>query len=140
MNHVYTDFVPALQIGKYNESIIAHEFEYQGIPLIQTEGKNDYDFFLPDGRSLEVKLDLRSQATGSGCIEYPTLQRCADLYLYTFTFAKVFTGAELEALYSRGKIVNGGAGDRHYDARYVWQMGRYGTPLHEFIKALKQQQ
>lgn len=139
MEHFHPEWSQALQIGKYNESVIAHEFAYQGIPLIPTEGKNDFDFHLPDGRSLEVKIDLRSQCTGYGAIEWPTLQRGADFYVYSLTYARVFTHAELNQLYLGGKSLDGGVGDLNYNARLVKRMGQYGMPLYEFIKLLKLQ-
>jgi len=91
MEKVYPQFEKALIIGKYNEEVIAHECAYQGIPLIQAEGKDDFDFHLPDGRSLEAKIDLRSQCTGYGAMvavttcrpplgrrtRWPSAARCA---------------------------------------------------------------
>src|SRR5438552_14469477 len=75
MEKVYTTF-------GYNQEVIAHEFQFQGVPLAQTHGEHPFDFYLPNGKSLEVKIDLRSQCTGSGAIEWPTLQRQADFCLY----------------------------------------------------------
>lgn len=137
MEHLYPEFESALALGQYNEEVIAHEFKYQGIPIIRTEGKNDFDFILPDGRTLEWKLDVRSQATGCGAIEWPSLQRRADLYGYTFTYAKLYTHQQLEALYLQGKIPDKGFGPQGYDGRYVRGMGKEGLPLWQFIKELK---
>ena len=75
MEHVYPTFEKALALGQYNEEVIAHEFAYQGIQLTPTDGKHPFDFFLPDGRSVEVKMDVRSQCTGMGAIEWKTIQR-----------------------------------------------------------------
>lgn len=139
--HVFTDFDSSLIIGRYNETVVAHEFEFQGIPLTRTEGKHPFDFYLPDGRSLEIKLDIRSQGTGAGIIEWPTLQRLADLYLYTFTYNRVFTHKELEFLYMhQGKIPSSGFGDLGYTGRIIPRMGKYGIPGYQFIKELRAQQ
>lgn len=142
MNHVTAEFIPSLQAGLLNENVIAHEFTYQGVPVKQTEGKNDFDLYLPDGRSVEIKLDLRSQATGSLALEWPTLQRGADIYILTTTIARVFTSEQVSRLYNSGKIPAGGFGQQGYDGRYVRLSEYYnsGTKLWEFIKALKQQQ
>jgi hypothetical protein len=137
VEHVTADFDKSLALGRLNENVVAHEFRYQGLPVTQTEGKNDFDLFLPDGRSVEVKLDLRSQATGYGVIEWPTIQRLADLYVYTFTYARVFMHEQFKELYLRGKIPGGGIGDLGYDARLVRNMGREGVPLWQFIRDLK---
>lgn len=34
-------------------------------------------------------IDISSQCTGSGAIEYKSIQRQADLYLYTFTYNRI---------------------------------------------------
>ena len=137
--HVHPQFEPALVLGKYNEEVIAHEFRYQGVPVQQTEGKNDFDFILPDGRSVEVKIDLRSQCTGAAAVEWPTLQRMADFYIYTLTYARVLTHKELQAHYLTGKIPAEGFGDLGYSGRYVRSLGRAGVPLWQFIKELRSQ-
>jgi hypothetical protein len=136
-NTVESEFEESLALGKHNEKVIAHEFGYQGVPLAATQGKHDFDFYLPDGRSLEVKIDLRSQATGCGAIEWPTLQRNAEIYVYTFTYARVFTHAELKALYLSGKVPHKGFGSVGYTGRYVKGMGKQGIPLWQFIDSLK---
>jgi hypothetical protein len=138
MEQVFSQFDESLAAGHLNENVVAHEFEYQGIPVKRTEGKNDFDFFLPSGHACEVKLDIRSQATNSGCIEFPTLARHADFYLHTFTYCKVFTWEEYNRLYMTGKVINGGAGQYNYDAHYIRQRGQQGTPLYQFINQLKQ--
>ena len=93
----YTQFKQALQAGQQNEQVVAEEFAYKGIPLIQPpDGKQPFDRYLPDGRSIEIKLDLRSQRTSNGCIERPTLDRGADFYIHTFTYARVYTHQEYE--------------------------------------------
>lgn len=62
----YTPFQQALATGHQNKEVVAGEFEYQGIPLIQPPpGKHPVDRYLPDGRSIEIKLDLRSQRTSN---------------------------------------------------------------------------
>jgi hypothetical protein len=139
MEKVFTQFEQALVLGKYNEHVIAHEFAFQGIPVQQTEGKDDFDFYLPDGRSVEVKMDIRSQCTGAGAIEWPTLQRHADFYIHTLTYARVFPHALYQALFNRGKIPDGGFGPQGYDGRYIRNLGREGQPLWEFIKQLREQ-
>jgi hypothetical protein len=137
--HVFTKFEPALVLGKYNEDVIAHEFAYQGIPAKRTEGKNNFDFILPNGQTLEWKIDIRSQCTGSGAIEYPTLKRGADYYGYTFTYARVFTHSELEYLYlHQSHLPAGGMGDAAYDGRLVRNMGKHGIPFYQFLRDLKQ--
>ncbi|OFW04939.1 MAG: hypothetical protein A3I61_17205 [Acidobacteria bacterium RIFCSPLOWO2_02_FULL_68_18] len=135
--HVFTDFNRSLALGKYNEQVIEHEFRYQGIPIKRTDGKNDFDFFLPNGKSVEVKIDIRSQCTGSGAVEWPTLQRMADYYIYSLTYARVFTHKQLQDLYLRGKIPAGGFGDLAYDGRIVSHMGKEGIPMYQFIRDLK---
>jgi len=92
MNQVLPQsFSAALEVGKMNEQVVAHEFYYQGIPVTPTEGKHPFDFYLPDGRSVEVKLDLRSQATDYALFEEPTFNRAADIHIHTLTYALVFT-------------------------------------------------
>lgn len=135
--HVYADFDRSLEIGRYNENVIAHEFAYQGVPLTPTPPGHPFDFYLPSGKSLEVKIDLRSQCTGAGAIEWPTLARRADFYLYTLTYARVYPHALLEQLYMSGKIPDGGFGGAGYDGRWVRGMGRQGVPMYEFINSLK---
>lgn len=135
MEQVLTDFRQALAAGQMNEKVLAHEFAYQGKPLIPSgEGKQPFDYYLPDGRAVEMKLDLRSQATRSGLIEWPTLKRGADFYLHTLTECRVFTHEEYQELYQRGKILT--AGQYGYDARGIFLMWRYGTDLQTFIKNL----
>jgi hypothetical protein len=137
MEKVYSEFEASLALGQHNEEVIAHEFAYQGIPVRRTEGKNDVDFFLPNGQSVEVKIDLRSQCTGSAAIEWPTLQRNADFYIYTLTYARVLPHSLLQTLYSYGKIPDGGFGPQGYHGRYVRNLGREGMPLWQFIKLMK---
>lgn len=136
--HHHPKFEPGLVLGKYNETVIEHEFQYQGVPLTRTQGKHSFDFYLPNGKSVEVKIDLRSQCTGAGAIEWPTLQRRADFYIYTLTYARVYTHQQLEDLYlHRGKIPWEGMGDLGYAGRYIKGMGKEGVPLWQFIKGLK---
>lgn len=137
MEKVYPQFDQALALGHYVEDVIDHEFKYQGIPVIRTQGKNDFDFILPDGKTLEWKVDVRSQCTGAGAIEWPTLQRRADYYGYTLTYARIYTYLELEQLYLGGKIPGGGIGDLGYSGRYIRNMGKHGIPLYQFINDLK---
>lgn len=135
---LYQDFAPALAMGQYNEKVLAHEFEYQGIPLISPPpGKQPFDRYLQDGRSLEMKLDVRSQCTGSGCIEFPTIARHADFYIHTFTYAKVYTWEEYNRLYLSGKVIKDGVGQYEYEGHYIRGMGQHGTPLYQFINSLK---
>jgi hypothetical protein len=136
--HLNPEFDSALVLGKHNEAVVAHEFAYQGIPIRRTDGKHPFDFFLPDGRSVEVKIDLRSQCTGSAAVEWPTLQRGADFYIYTLTYARVLTHQQLEDLYMhQGKIPSGGMGDLGYTGRLIRGMGKEGVPLWQFIKDLQ---
>jgi hypothetical protein len=142
MPEQYAQFAPALAAGQQNEAVVAGEFEYRGVPLIEPPpGKHPFDRYLPDGRSIEIKLDLRSQRTANACIEFPTLQRGADIYIHTFTYARVYTHAEYQWLYNRGKIpASGGVGEYQYEGRYVSkvEMRAQGVFLDQFIKALKQ--
>jgi hypothetical protein len=89
-----------------------------------------------------MKLDIRSQATGKLALEWPTLQRGADIYILTTTVARVFTGEEVSRLYNSGKIPAGGFGQQGYDGRYVRLAEYYnsGQRLWEFINSLKQPQ
>jgi hypothetical protein len=88
-----------------------------------------------------MKLDIRSQATGKLALEWPTLQRGADIYILTTTVARVFTGEQVSRLYNGGKIPAGGFGSQGYDGRYVRLAEYYnsGQRLWEFINSLKQQ-
>jgi hypothetical protein len=137
MEKLYPQFDAALALGKHNEDVLAHEFSYQGLALRRTEGKHPFDFYLPNGKSLEVKIDLRSQCTGCGAIEAPTLARNADYYLYTFTTARVYPHVLLEELFKGGKRPSGGFGGAGYDGRYVPGMMNEGVSLHEFIQMVK---
>lgn len=138
MEKVYPEWEEALALERYNARVIKHEFDYQGVPIEQTTGKNDVDFILPDGRTIEWKFDIRSQCTGSGAIEWKSLQRRADLYGYTFTYNRLYTYQELEFLYlHQGKKVEGGFGNLDYDGRYVRGMGKAGIPGYQFINGLK---
>jgi hypothetical protein len=89
-----------------------------------------------------MKLDIRSQATGSLALEWPTIQRGADIYILTTTVARVFTSEEVSRLYSRGRVPAGGFGQQGYDGRYVRLSEYYGSGKRfwEFINSLKQQQ
>lgn len=137
VEHLNPEFNAALALGKHNEQVIAHEFSYQGIPVKPTEGKHPFDFFLPDGRSVEVKIDVRSQCTGYAAVELPTLSRRADIYIYTLTYARVLTFEQLRDLYQHeGKLPWGGIGDLGYDARLVKNLGKQGVPLYQFIRDL----
>jgi hypothetical protein len=89
-----------------------------------------------------MKLDIRSQATGSLALEWPTIQRGADIYILTTTVARVFTSEEVSRLYAHGKVPAGGFGQQGYDGRYVRLSEYYssGKKLWEFINSLKQHQ
>lgn len=134
------DFQTALDLGKQNEQVVAHEFEYHGIPVTRTEGKHNFDFFLPDGRSVEVKLQLRSQGSGNAALETATMRRSADFQIHTLTYAVVLTREQAEDLYMRGKIAQ--MGDYKLQDRYVrtYDMKNTGVYLHQFIKQLKAKQ
>lgn len=137
--HLHPEFKTGLAIGQYNESVISHEFLYQGVPIRRTQGEHPFDFFLPNGQSVEVKIDLRSQCTGMAAVEWPTLQRMADFYIYTLTYARVLTHKQLEYLYMHeGKLPVQGLGSAGYDGRLVRNLGKAGVPLWQFIKDLKQ--
>jgi hypothetical protein len=73
-------------------------------------------------------------------LEWPTLQRGADIYILTTTIARVFTGEQVSRLYNGGKIPAGGFGAQGYDGRYVKLSEYYnsGQRLWEFINQLKQ--
>jgi hypothetical protein len=131
------DFQTALDLGKQNEKVIIHELLYQGVDVIPTEGKHPFDFFLPDGRSVEVKLQLRSQGSGNAALETATMQRGPDLQIHTLTYAVVLTREQAEQLYMRGKIAQ--MGDYKYQDRYVraFELKNTGVCLHQFIKSLK---
>src|ERR1041384_3859144 len=139
-NHVLPpSFNVALTLGQLNEQVIAHEFAYKDVPLIKSgEGKQDFDYFLPDGRSIEIKLDLRSQATKHAALETKTMKREADIHIHTLTYAVVLTREQVDWLYSKGKIAQMG-GYRHQD-RYVpvSEMRNVGMYLDTFIRQLKQ--
>lgn len=131
-------FEAGLEIGHANEDVVIHEFSYNDIPITRTVGKHDFDFYLPDNRSCEVKLDLRSQATNRGYLETATYNRRPDIYIHTLCYALVFTGEQLDWLYNHGKIVYGG--DYQKQDRMVSKvdMNNLGTPLWKFIKGLSQ--
>lgn len=138
VEHLNPEFHAALALGHHNERVIAHEFEYQGVPVRRTEGKHPFDFFLPDGRSVEVKIDVRSQCTGMAAVEMPTIDRKADLYIYSLTYARVLTYDQLKHLYTHeGVLPWGGVGDFGYHARLIRNMGRQGVPLYQFIRDLR---
>ncbi len=88
-----------------------------------------------------MKIDFRSQATGKLALEWPTLQRGAELYILTTTVARVFNHQEVMRMYNRGKIPAGGFGQQGYDGRYVSLTEYYnsGMRLRDFIYQLKQQ-
>ena len=140
---VFANFIPSLAVGQLNENVVKHEFRYNGIPVVDPPpGKQPFDFFLPDGRACEAKIDLRSQATGKIALEWPTLQRGAGIYILTTTVARVFTSLEVQAMYNRGKVPAGGFGQQGYDGRYTSLTEYYnsGMRLRDFIYQLKQQQ
>jgi hypothetical protein len=117
-NQVLPAWEIAIELGQLNEQVIDHEFSYQGIPLIRTpKGKQDFDRFLPDGRSVEIKLDLRSQTTDWAVLEEPTYNRAADLHIHTLTYAVVLTREQVEQLYRRGKVVK--IGQQQYSGQAV---------------------
>lgn len=139
INQVLPAWEIALQLGQLNEQVIDHEFFYQGIPLIRPpSGKQDFDRFLPDGRSVEIKLDLRSQATDWAVLEEPTFNRAADIHIHTLTYAVVLTREQVEQLYRRGKVVK--IGQQQYQGRAVSKqdMKQTGIYLNRFIRELKQ--
>jgi hypothetical protein len=75
-------------------------------------------------------------------LEWPTLQRGADIYILTTTTARVFTSQQISDLYNRGKIPAGGFGQQGYDGRYVNLSDYYNTgmKLYEFIRQVKANQ
>jgi hypothetical protein len=100
---------------------------------------------LPDGRSLEVKLDLRSQARGYAAIEAPSLARHADFYTHTLCYYLIFPGDVYEMLYNqKGKIPErkGSMGDQNYDGRLipVQEMRGWGMWPSRFVRELTLQQ
>src|ERR1044072_6030583 len=105
-----TSFDAALALGQQNEAVIEHELRYHGINVQPTDHftKQPFDFFLPDGSSVEVKLDIRSQGTRCIALEEPSYQRAADFHIHTICYAKVFTRAQVEALWRKGKITQAG--------------------------------
>jgi hypothetical protein len=132
-------FQSALALGQLNEKVIEHEFDYQGVNIFPTDhdSKQPFDFYLPDGRSVEVKIDLRSQATNKALFEEPTMGRAADIHIHTMTYAMAFRREEIEQLWQRGNPVR--VGDFGYNCRAVPKFvlkGR-GMYLDEFIKSLK---
>lgn len=133
-------FQADLQIGHRHEALIAKGFAWHGIQLTPTEGKHPYDFFFPNGKSLECKLDLFSAISGNAAIEYPTLQRAADFYAHTFCFTKIFTYEEYQWLYNHGKMVK--MGDYQYEGRLPSRIDfkSKGQFIDQFAKQLTQQQ
>ncbi|HEY6189326.1 MAG TPA: hypothetical protein VIW80_16860 [Pyrinomonadaceae bacterium] len=131
-----TNFKEALELGQQNEAVIENEFRYNGISIQPTDHfrKEPFDFYLPDGRSVEAKLDLRSQGTRCALLEEPTFNRAADIHIHTLTYAMVFTREQIERLYRRGKVVK--SGDYQYNARAVplYELKGQGVYLHDFIK------
>ena len=130
------NFDIALAVGKFNEQIIKHEFLYHDIPIRPTEGKHPFDFYLPDNRSVEVKADLRSQATNYAILEEPSFTRAADIHIHTLTYAIVLTRKQVEELYQRGKVVR--VGDYQYQGRAVskTEVKNTGIYLDRFINQL----
>ena len=110
-------FLDDLDIGHKHQQLIGLAFDHHGIQITPTEGKHPFDGFLPTGHSLECKFDLYSLVSGNAAIEYPTLKRCADFYVHTICFTKVFTYEEYKWLYNRGKVVR--MGDQFYDGRLI---------------------
>jgi hypothetical protein len=107
----------------------------RGIQLVSPPpGKRPFDYFLPDGRTIEIKLDLRSQARHYAAIERPTLDRNADFYIHTLCYYLVFSGNVYRDLYNkRGKVPErkGAMGDQNYEGRLIptsemRQAGMYG--------------
>jgi hypothetical protein len=135
--HRYTGFSQSLAAGKLNEQILLGEFKYQGVPLTLMVGENPFDFRLPTGGTVELKLDLRSQCTGRGAIEAKTLERGPDFLIQTFTEARVYPLKLLQEIYASGRIPKGGFGDRNYDGRHCAGMRERGIPLAEFIHFLR---
>jgi hypothetical protein len=129
-------FLQDLDVGHAAEKVICHEFEYQGKPVFPTEGKNDFDFYLPTGQSCEAKLDVRSLATQYAVIETPSLKRQADFYFHTLCYTLVFDNKTYHRLYNSGKIVK--IGDYQYDGRIIpkAEMRTSGIYLDKFIRHL----
>jgi len=130
-------FLEDLDTGHAAEKVVCHEFEYQGVPVVRTEGKNDFDFFLPNGASCEVKLDLRSLATNYAVIEDKSLDREADFYFHTLCYTLVFDNQTYHRLHRAGKVVK--IGDYQYDGKIVpkYELRQSGIYLDQFIKSLK---
>lgn len=130
-------FKQDLQIGHHHEALIAKGFAWYGIDLTPTQGKHPFDFYLPDGRSLECKVDFYSAISGNACIELPTLKRAANFYAHTFCFTKIFTYEEYKWLYMHGKVAT--VGEQRYDARLPSRIDfkSKGVFIDTFIKGLK---
>jgi hypothetical protein len=131
-------FLDDLDVGHAAEKVISHEFSFQGIPVQRTEGKHDFDFFLPDGRSAECKLDLRSLATNYAVIEDRSMDREADFYFHTLCYTLVFPNETYHRLDRQGKIVK--IGDYQYEGRIIkkTEMRQSGIYLDQFIRQLQQ--
>lgn len=136
MESLYSPFDRSLALGQHNEDVIEHEFAYHQVPVTRTKGRNDVDFILPGGASLEWKMDVRSQCTGRGIIEDPTLERQADFYGVTFTFARVYPRRLFQDIYRRGRPVKG-FGQLAYDGRLCPGMHLEGIRLRDFIESMK---
>lgn len=101
-------------------------------------GKQPFDRYLPDGRSLEIKLDLRSQNTQYAALEQATIDRHPDFVIHTLTYALAFPGPIYEELYHRrGKIHN--FGEQGLEGRLVdkREMRAAGVYVDQFIKQLR---
>lgn len=131
-------FLDDLALGQKNQEVVFADFARRGLIITPTQGKHPFDGFLPDGRSIEVKLDLMSQSTGNAAIELPTLQRHADFYAHTLCYYRIYTNEDYWILYKQGKIPLKGMGDQQYDGRLIPTklMRTSGMYPSEFIKYL----
>lgn len=138
INPAYVNhFLDDLDVGHAAEKVVCHEFEYRGVPVQRTEGRNDFDFFLPNGASCEVKMDLRSLATNYAVIEDKSLSREADFYFHVLTYCLVFDNQTYHRLYRQGKIVK--IGDYQYSGKIIpkYELRQSGLYLDQFIKQLQ---
>lgn len=134
-------FLADLAIGQQNQEVVFRDLKYRGIDITPTEGKHPFDGYLPDGRSVEVKLDLYSQSRHYAAIEAATLSRNADFYVHTLCYYVVLPGNVLYDLYNRrGKIPErGGFGDQNQEGRFITTNDMRGFGLYgdQFSKTIK---
>lgn len=126
------------KIGQLNQDVIFRDLANRGLLITPTVGKNDFDGFLPDGRSVEVKLDILSQVTNNAAIEEPSILRYADFYIHTLTSYRVYPQSLYHELYmKRGRITE--MGEQRYEGRliptYEMKCGMYAS---EFVKLINQ--